>query len=38
MPIVSMRRMKRHESGTIAAVTADGDMGRRIRDMGLVSL
>jgi ferrous iron transport protein A len=36
MPIISMRRMKRRESGTIAAVTADGDMGRRIRDMGLV--
>jgi ferrous iron transport protein A len=36
MPIISMRRMKRQESGTIAAVTADGDMGRRIRDMGLV--
>jgi ferrous iron transport protein A len=36
MPIVNMRRMKRHESGTITAVAANGDMGRRIRDMGLV--
>jgi ferrous iron transport protein A len=36
MPIVNMRRMKRRESGTIAAVNAGGDMGRRIRDMGLV--
>jgi ferrous iron transport protein A len=36
MPIISLRHMKRHESGTIAAVSANGDMGRRIRDMGLV--
>lgn len=36
MPIVNLRRMKRRESGTIAAVNADSDMGRRIRDMGLV--
>ena len=36
MSIVIMRRMKRHESGTIAAVNAHGEMGRRIRDMGLV--
>ncbi|MDJ0781080.1 MAG: FeoA family protein [Desulfosarcinaceae bacterium] len=28
--------MKRHQSGTIAAVTASGELGRRIRDMGLV--
>jgi ferrous iron transport protein A len=28
--------MKRHQSGTISAVTASGELGRRIRDMGLV--
>jgi ferrous iron transport protein A len=31
-----LRQMKRHQSGTIVAVTAKGEMGRRIRDMGLV--
>ena len=36
MPTVNLRHMKRLESGTIAAVTANGEMGRRIRDMGLV--
>ena len=36
MPTMNLRRMKRLESGTITAVTADGEMGRRIRDMGLV--
>ena len=36
MPKINLRRMKRLESGTITAVNADGEMGRRIRDMGLV--
>ena len=36
MPTINLRRMKRLESGTITAVTANGEMGRRIRDMGLV--
>lgn len=36
MPTINLRRMKRLASGTIAAVTASGEMGRRIRDMGLV--
>ena len=36
MPTINLRRMKRFESGTITAVTAGGEMGRRIRDMGLV--
>lgn len=36
MSKINLRRMKRLESGTIATVTADGEMGRRIRDMGLV--
>jgi ferrous iron transport protein A len=36
MSTISLRRMKRLESGIIAGVTASGEMGRRIRDMGLV--
>jgi ferrous iron transport protein A len=28
--------MKDNQSGTIRAVRADGELGRRIRDMGLV--
>ncbi|MGD9330825.1 MAG: FeoA family protein [Desulfobacterales bacterium] len=31
-----MRQMKDNQSGTIRAVKASGEMGRRIRDMGLV--
>jgi len=29
--------MRKNQSGTISAVRADGELGRRIRDMGLVS-
>ena len=36
MTILNMRQMKRNQSGTIAAVRANGELGRRIRDMGLV--
>lgn len=36
MPKVGMRKMKRHQTGTISAVTARGELGRRIRDMGLI--
>ena len=36
MTIQSIRKMRRHQSGTITAVTAAGELGRRIRDMGLV--
>jgi ferrous iron transport protein A len=36
MSIVNMRRMVNKQSGTIAAVRANGELGRRIRDMGLV--
>lgn len=36
MTIQNIRKMRRHQSGTIAAVTAVGELGRRIRDMGLV--
>ena len=36
MAILNMRKMKRNQTGTIAAVRANGELGRRIRDMGLV--
>ncbi len=36
MPTVPMRQMKRNQSGVISAVKATGELGRRIRDMGLV--
>ena len=36
MPRINMRRMKDNEAGTIAAVKASGQLGRRLRDMGLV--
>ena len=32
----NMRQMKKHQAGTIAAIKANGELGRRIRDMGLV--
>jgi len=31
-----MRKMKENQSGIISAVKANGEMGRRIRDMGLI--
>ncbi|MCP4691208.1 MAG: ferrous iron transport protein A [Desulfobacterales bacterium] len=31
-----MRQMKKHQAGVITAVKAKGELGRRIRDMGLV--
>ena len=36
MARINMRRMEQNQSGTILAVNADREMGRRIRDMGLV--
>ena len=33
---IQMRHMKDNQVGTIRAVKARGEMGRRIRDMGLV--
>ena len=36
MAKVNMRRMQRNQEGIIATVTAEGELGRRIRDMGLV--
>jgi len=36
MHTVNMRQMKKQQAGIIAAITTDGELGRRIRDMGLV--
>ena len=36
MKTINMRQMKKGQTGTISRVTADGDLGRRIRDMGLI--
>lgn len=33
---LSLRALQKGQSATIAAITAEGEMGRRIRDMGLV--
>ena len=33
---ISMRQLKDNQWGTITAVRANGEMGRRIRDMGLI--
>jgi len=33
---IIMRQMKENQSGTISAVKVGGELGRRIRDMGLV--
>ena len=35
--IIKMREMKDNQRGIIRKVTAHGDMGRRIREMGLVA-
>ena len=34
--VVSMRQLAVNQEGCIHAVTASGELGRRIRDMGLV--
>ncbi len=33
---LNMRQMEVNQTGTISAVKANGELGRRIRDMGLV--
>lgn len=33
---IPLRTMRRDQSGTIHAISASGELGRRIRDMGLV--
>ncbi len=32
---LNMRRMEKNQSGVIVAINAKGELGRRIRDMGL---
>ena len=34
---LNLRQMKKNQTGVISAVKADGELGRRIRDMGLVA-
>jgi ferrous iron transport protein A len=36
MARLKLRRMKENQTGTIATVKANGALGRRIRDMGLI--
>ena len=36
MPTLNMRKMKKNQRGVISAITVNGELGRRIRDMGLV--
>jgi ferrous iron transport protein A len=36
MTVRKMRQMLKNQSGTISAIRANGELGRRIRDMGLV--
>jgi ferrous iron transport protein A len=37
MAVVNMRQMRDNQAGIIAAIKAEGELGRRIRDMGLVA-
>ena len=34
--LISLRKMLKHQSGIIKAVKVGGDLGRRVREMGLV--
>ena len=36
MPIINLREMQKNQSGIICAVKVSGELGRRIREMGLV--
>lgn len=36
MGVIKLREMDVNQTGTIASVKATGELGRRIRDMGLV--
>jgi len=36
MKTINIRNMKRNQTGTISAITANGELGRRIRDMGVI--
>jgi len=37
MSIINMRQMKDNQSGVISSIKANSELGRRIRDMGLVT-
>ena len=37
MKDINMRNMQTNQSGIISSIKADGQLGRRIRDMGLVT-
>ncbi len=36
MPMINLRKMAINQTGTIVAVKVGGELGRRIREMGLV--
>jgi ferrous iron transport protein A len=36
MPLINLRQMEKLQSGTITSVKVSGELGRRIREMGLV--
>ncbi len=36
MAVINLRQMKKHQSGVIRMVKVSGELGRRIREMGLV--
>ena len=36
MATINLRNMRKNQSGTIVAVKVGGELGRRIREMGLV--
>jgi ferrous iron transport protein A len=36
MPYIGLRKMKTKQSGIVRSIRANGELGRRIRDMGLV--
>ncbi len=36
MPLINLRQMEKLQSGTITSVKVGGELGRRIREMGLV--
>jgi len=36
MPTFLLRNMQKNQTGTITAVKVGGELGRRVRDMGLV--
>lgn len=36
MPLILLRQMRDNQTGVIKSIKANGELGRRIRDMGLV--